>query len=374
MRVIDLIFCLLFLFVCFQGDAQETSYRMQLPEKGDVFYYKLDNLPDNILPSLEGERNVWNLSMLSAPTAHEFTFKSSSQGEYFNFFPQSTIVSIDIWKNEKYYEKYGSGLFIVGEVLKNGMSSSNVLVIKYTDPKPVFNERYAANDTQEYAAKWEVVVNASDIKDYRGDKNDLVKIEVSEEIEEEIINSGIVFLPRERYNSAFELERRISSTINFFFKRGSDEWKELGQDIALELLPVTILNFKREILVMTEERKEWLANMTLDSEGNVQNVLFKSEKEQVNNSTSYDEKSFFLYPNPSFGLVRLDFVNLPKGTYDLEVYNIIGKRIWSQSYEISGYTTIKEDLGFLSKGTYLYSVKDRSGKKLLTRKMAIINP
>ena len=355
--------------------GQKKVYSFDLPDEGDVLYYKLDNLPDdNVNVEFQNSRNAWNLSMLNAPTAHEFTFANSSTSIYSNFFPGARLVSFDLWKNEKFYKKIGNGLFLVGEVIKSDREEANPIIKKYTDPKPIYGMEISVGTDQDYQSKWEVLLNGREFISEDVNPDATYKLEVTETITEVIDDIGLLFLPRERYDDVLKMERRITSDYVIYEGTGRNEWIERDLHLSNEQLPIEIAQSTKEITFLSEESKEWLACIHLDQDDEVVSALFKSEKDQIRSHNGYDESNFFLYPNPTFGLVRLDFVNLPKDTYFLEVYNIIGKKLWSESYQIDGYTTIKADLGFLSKGTYLYSLSNRSGKKFLTRKMAIINP
>tara|TARA_Y100000385_G_scaffold289306_1_gene358347 strand:- start:2542 stop:3660 length:1119 start_codon:yes stop_codon:yes gene_type:complete len=372
MRIVEIL--LFFTCGCFFTflQAQKTVFSFDLPQKGDVFYYKLDNLPDKVNVDFQGARNAWNLSMLSAPTAHEYSFEAPVSSLYSNFFRNTDMVSYDQWKNEKFYRRIGNGLFLLGEVIKSNREQGNPIIKEYTDPKPIFSMEYALNVPQEYQSKWEVIINGSEIKKDGIDISAMYKISVDENVKEVVEDQGLIFLPREKYNEVIKLNRQISSDYKVSKSTGRGEWEDVY--LSLDELPIEIKPNSQEITFLSENSKEWLAQIELDDEGKVSSALFKSDKSQIKSNSDYEESNFFLYPNPTFGLVRLDFVNLPKGTYNLDVYNIIGKKLWSEKYIIDGFTTIKADLGFLSKGTYLYSLSDKSGKKLLTRKMAIINP
>ena len=68
----------------------------------------------------------------------------------------------------------------------------------------------------------------------------------------------------------------------------------------------------------------------------------------------------------------MNFQNFEKGRYSLVIYNTIGSRIWSNSYDISGDTTLKEDLSFLPRGTYIYTILDEYQNAIVTKRLAII--
>ncbi|MEM9823095.1 MAG: T9SS type A sorting domain-containing protein [Bacteroidota bacterium] len=80
------------------------------------------------------------------------------------------------------------------------------------------------------------------------------------------------------------------------------------------------------------------------------------------------------YPNPAIDQVRFDFMNLNSGNYTLKIFNILGVEIMSDTFAISNNRTVQKDIGYLSKGTYLYSLVDFRGKTLSTKRLVIIRP
>ncbi len=84
--------------------------------------------------------------------------------------------------------------------------------------------------------------------------------------------------------------------------------------------------------------------------------------------------SVFAYPNPAFDEVSFECKNLQPGNYTLKLFNLLGKNVWSQSYNIVGSRSIKVDLEKMRKGTYLYSLTDANGNVIATKRLVIIKP
>lgn len=83
-------------------------------------------------------------------------------------------------------------------------------------------------------------------------------------------------------------------------------------------------------------------------------------------------KDILLYPNPTYGLVKIMLPGFSEGTYTIDIYNVIGKKIWTKQQAIDSESIFKFDFSFLRKGTYLLSVKDRSGNSMITKRLIII--
>ena len=229
MRLVLLLYFFFLTFVtCLNG--QKTVYNFDLPEQGDILYYKLDNLPDNLNLEFHGSRKAWNLSMLNAPTAHKFSFQNATRSIFASYFKGAHLVSYDLWQNEMFYKKLGNGLFLIGEVIKSNREKSNPLLKRYTDPKPVYSMKYELNKELSYQSKWEMIFNGEELDLTGQDESRLYKLEVVEDNEERIEGTGLLFLPRQRYEDVIKLVRSVYSTYSLYKSMGNDEWQEVKMD------------------------------------------------------------------------------------------------------------------------------------------------
>lgn len=80
------------------------------------------------------------------------------------------------------------------------------------------------------------------------------------------------------------------------------------------------------------------------------------------------------FPNPAVEWVRFDCKNLPESDYTLKIFNIVGKVVWKENYSISGNKSITVELEDFKKGTYLYSLVDKDGNVIGTRRLVVLKP
>ncbi len=124
----------------------------------------------------------------------------------------------------------------------------------------------------------------------------------------------------------------------------------------------------------TEKEEIAIATMSNDLSEAV-SVRFKdngtvsTEEEEAPGSASIQA-----YPNPAIEWVRFDCANLPQDRYTLKMFNIIGKVVLKQEYQISGNKSIRIDLDSYKKGTYLYSLVDSKGNIIGTKRLVILKP
>jgi hypothetical protein len=80
------------------------------------------------------------------------------------------------------------------------------------------------------------------------------------------------------------------------------------------------------------------------------------------------------FPNPAVEWVRFDCTNLVPGEYTLKIFNIIGKCVWKKNYTLSGNASFKVDLDDFKKGTYIYSLVDKKGNAVGTKRLVVLKP
>ena len=66
--------------------------------------------------------------------------------------------------------------------------------------------------------------------------------------------------------------------------------------------------------------------------------------------------SISVYPNPSNGLVKVNFGELTNGTYNVRLVNIIGQDVFSQDVEVAGGNVESFNFEGLDKGVYLLNI------------------
>ncbi len=85
----------------------------------------------------------------------------------------------------------------------------------------------------------------------------------------------------------------------------------------------------------------------------------------VGNSMIGDENKFVIFPNPTNSIVNIIASNIEPGSYDLEIFNVHGQKVFIEQKSFSQQTEISSiNVGFLPNGMYLLSINDRINKYL----------
>jgi hypothetical protein len=102
-------------------------------------------------------------------------------------------------------------------------------------------------------------------------------------------------------------------------------------------------------------------------------IEYQSNIDISNNYNIYNNtKELIIYPNPNYGITKINLSGFTEGSYSIDIYNIIGKKVWSKIQNMDSESIFKIDFSFLRKGTYLLSIKDKAGNTISTKKLVII--
>lgn len=361
-----------FLFITSTICSQSVYSLLTKVEDDKTVYYKLDNLPDELNLGHNGEGNIWNFTTLKAPVVHEFKYKSRSKGKYSHLFSDATILLQDPWGLEKYYKKEKGNYYLISEVLPPKSKRSQPIIKKYSKALPV-KDISNKNKSNKYSSGiWTINLEKYELEEWGISSKNPLRITGNEDIIESSDASGILYLPDIIGNVTRILLRLINDIKVEELIEGL--WIEKDKSI-IKPLKHLFPNYSEYYLFIDDESEDVLLSISLNELGKPINVLFKSrEIENVRLYNSLGSNQFVLHPSTTFGDVRLDFISFASGNYTLEIYNIIGKKLWSQLYTINGDKTLKEDFSFLPKGTYQYSLLDEGRNRLVSRRLAIIKP
>ncbi len=127
-------------------------------------------------------------------------------------------------------------------------------------------------------------------------------------------------------------------------------------------------------LFFSNAYKYYFARVDYDKSSENYTIIYQSNDIKKNAlEVNSSKKIFLLYPNPTYNIAKMLITNYGFGKYKLEVYNIIGKKLWENDLILSKSNLLRYDFSFLRKGTYIIALKDKYGKLITTRKLVIIS-
>lgn len=361
---------LLFLFVISfnWGAAQAVTCILTDYDNTPSINYRLDNLPDDILLGYVGDDNVWNYSHLRSPVQYKYDYKDSNNGMYHHLFESSDIMLVDPWGTERYYRKGSSGLVTVGIIEKS--NDNDLLVKNYISPLAI--PKKEPNRRYKNEGKFEIIIESWENSYLSKNNRGKIKIIGEEEISRQRDASGVMYLPGEVLNV---LRTSVKKYVDIeTFEYVEDKWQSVESSIV-EDMNIDITYYQEEYIFRDVTTNDVVCIAYMNNYGQIESVLYKSSNiETIKVFDKSNSEEFILHPTVSFGNIRFDFLGFEAGYYRLKVYSILNEEVWNKSYELNGDRTFKEDLSFLSKGTYSYTLLDNNGNRLLFRRFGIIKP
>ena len=372
------------LFLCFVVSvwslaAQITVTNSTFPEAGDTLRTVVDDSPNINLQS-PGEDLTWNFTSLDGPV-FESIISDANQGAAFDFFSNATILMGQPPVAESYYQTTASVYTSLGYSGQDPIGLGLDVIFKNSPPvverKSPLN--YNDSDTNEssvlVAYAWDDL--PTEITGGLGlpITPDSIAVNVETVRSDEVDAWGKVALPVGTFD-VLRVKRLDLTDSKVEAKFPFVGWVDITEQL-IPTNPILGLDTSLIYIYYNDESKEPVAVVSVDPiSEEPQNVRYKSVDATTNVIKLYEKKpNVYAYPNPAIEDIRFDFINVPKGQYDLKIYNILGVEIWKQQHQVqSTNDTIQLDVSNFRKGTYLYSLIDENGKNLVTRRLIILRP
>lgn len=371
------------------GAAQITVTNATFPSAGDSLSYAVDDLPLGMNPATPpGGGQTWDFSALQKDNLQSLVYKNASTGQNASQFPGAELVILG-QLGETYINKTNSSFEIIGYSGQDptGFGIPNI-VAKF---QPNIVERYSP-------------MNFFDIKSpstsltltFPTDQPpldslfsglpvniDSLRIRQNTNRIEVVDGWGTMSIPGGSYPVLRQKRTDYTSRaidVYVLLFPGFGNWVDLstliggggGGGLGNLLGTDTTVTYN----FYNDGQKEIIASATMQNDlSTVQSIQFKNNPStpvfEVYNDFPANIQAF---PNPAVEWVRFDCTNLPQGDYTLKIFNIIGKCIWKRNYTLSGTTSFKVDLDDFKKGTYIYSLVDKDGKSMGTKRLVVLKP
>jgi hypothetical protein len=380
------ILLILFLSFSFLANSQITIEKKTFPQLGDTLKYFLENNPEGLMATPAGADQLWDLGILDSQVQLQQII-----------FPVSESTGADTFPDADYFIVSDSPVDILGtaqsgerfmKVFNNKIDE--VGFFTSTDFGFDFAQKYVGNNVFRRAPlsyqdvfdsdySFALAISTEALPDSLTDQlpilPDSIRLRFEVERSEFVDAWGTMTLPSGSF-PVLRLDRtdNIKPLLDILIAPGI--WQEIDPDLLGGLGGLFGEQNLHTQLFYNDKSKEEIAIFTLNEGDTVTTVQYKANNIRTNTIiVKPGIQEIIAYPNPTFGEIKFELLNYTPGSYKLVVYNIIGKKLWQSSYQITDSNrTIKENFAFLKKGTYLYSIVDSKGKKISTKRLVIITP
>ncbi len=327
-----------------------------------------------------GSNLEWDLRGITSDEAILTIYTEASEGDATDTFPDADLLDKSE-AQEIYYKSFNNKIVEIG---RSGLDPVlNAINLSFTnDGESVLRRApMSFGDAYDDESSFRIGAPATVIPDtlFPGLSTliDSIRLTVETENDDFVDSWGTLRLPDGDYD-VLRLKRTTSTNAILEVKAPFIGWSVLDENNPLTAALGDFADLLGETITTSyqfygNEDKEILANLTYDDQGILINATYKGELSTATEEIDFRNVGVKTYPNPTYGDVTFELTNLPKGEYNVVLYNIIGKRLWSDRFD-NNSGRLNANLSHLKKGTYLYSIVDKNGRKVTTKRLMIITP
>lgn len=373
----------------FTSSAQITVTNATFPAAGDTLHYATDDLPLGLNPATPpGGSQTWDFTAAQADNNSTVVYRPASAGQYAANFPGAELVVIG-QNGETFFNVTNSKFEVMGYA-GGDPTGLGLQLDKVLFAPPIIERRSPTNFLDINAPSSNLSLSfgtdqppLDSIFSGLPVNIDSMRVRVSTNRTEVVDGWGTAQIPGGTYPVLREKRTEYTSTsidVYVVLFPGFGQWVDLSTLIGggggggLGNLLGTDTTVTYRFLGNTE--KEEIAVATMNNElSAVESLRYKN----LGTSPAIEPVSLFsggiqAFPNPAVEWVRFDCTNLTPGEYTLKIFNIIGKCVWKKNYTLSGTTSFKIELDDFKKGTYIYSLVDKYGNAVGTKRLVVLKP
>ena len=356
--------------------GQTVITNASFPEPGDVLKTLTAARPVGDFIGGSGANQTWDFSNLTAQFEAEEEYLDLAGAEFDSLFLNATTYqSLGFGQGEAFYQSSDTEFSFLGfggiDFVGLGFGSNLV----YTDP---FVERRAMTyqEGERFSTSTSTVSRLSidDLPEALADSLlamspfafDSIGVGISNEREDVIDAWGTIMIPGGSFDVIREKRIEYSSTV-IEIKVPIFNWFNITDLIGFGGLDTTTT-----YQYISNDAKEPIAIVTMSNdESDVQSVEFKDMGVITVGTHFIDEQAFefTVSPNPTDGPVTVSITDLPKGDYQLAVYDLNGKILKNEAFKSD--TNFNYQFTNLASGTYFFSLKDAKGQQIASEKLII---
>lgn len=374
--------------LCACASAQITVTNATFPAAGDSLVYAVDNAPLGLDPaSAPGGPQTWDFITLQKDTKLSVVYRPAASGTKVASYPGADLVIIG-QAGETYFNVTNTKFEALGYAGADPAGLGLDVVAKFSPP---IYDRHAPmkffdlnNQTSFLGLSFPTDQPPLD-SIFSGLPVDIdsMRVRITTDRQEVVDAWGTVSIPGGTYPVLRQRRQELTTTaidVYVLLFPGFGQWVDLSTFIGggggggLGGFLGTDTTFTYRFYSNTEKEEIAIATMSNDL-STVQSVRFKN-----NSTTPAIEPAITFsggiqaFPNPAVEWVRFDCTNLAPGEYTLKIFNIIGKCVWKKNYTLSGNTSVRVELDDFKKGTYIYSLVDKHGNAVGTKRLVVLKP
>jgi len=367
--------------------AQITVTNATFPVAGDSLVYAVDNAPLGLNPATApGGNQIWDFSTLQKDDNQSVVYRPANVGNQVANFPGADLV-IKGQTGETYFNVTNTKFEALGYAGADPAGFGLDVVTKFAPPIIERKSPMNFSDINSQSSNLNLTFSTDQppldsIFSNFPVNIDSMRVAINTNRTEIVDAWGAATIPGGSYPVLRQKRTDYTTTgIDVYISLfpGFGQWIDLstiigggGGGLGDFLGTDTTITYR--FYSNTEKEEIAIATMSNDL-STVESVRFKNNTiTPAIEPVTADFGGIQAFPNPAVEWVRFDCSNLASGEYTLKIFNIIGKCVWKKDYTLSGTTSFRVNLEDFKKGTYIYSLVDRQGNAVGTKRLVVLKP
>lgn len=357
--------------------SQITLTNAHFPQAGDKLYLAVDTFPSLDLTPPSSTYQTWNFQFLEMEAFEIQEIKAASAGSVSDSFPNADII-IPAFGGDGYTKVHADSIELMGFLGAPIPNVANFDLLVKMDP---FATTYNANMTYGSTA-WDdgaffVEVDVDSIPPEADlplqDQLDSARINFTVVKEDTVDAYGSLTTPFGTYE-VIRVKETQYRNVQVHVKHEFFGWVDIATFNVDGVGPDTLIYYN----FLNDQSKEPICRVLTSM--NQFGVTFSRAWWKVDAVTvsTDDFQSLGIeintFPNPATTDINIEMNSFPNGNYNINIFNILGRRMNETRVAIFGDETVTIPIDKLNKGIYLYNIVDDRGKILTTQRFFVVRP
>jgi hypothetical protein len=356
--------------------AQVSLDESFLPSVTETSRTLVDNMPRVDLKK-QGPDQYWDFSLISSGLAYESTLLANDpEVKDINFDFDFLRKDAEGWIH--FYKRTGKRIYEIALQRPHPLNSANTVLSMYDEPLLISYAplRYQSEMTNRSSIAFTLDAPniPSIIKKRLPVTADSLRVIYKETRDLRVDAWGTLILSYDRFDVLRqEITSLLSISVEIF---SAGKWSKINNNVLDPAGDFLGVSKSREFIFYSDVVKEPVAKIILDRSGepSIAEIRAPDEIGNLVNANS-SKQELILSPNPTYGDIKLELMNLDYGTYKFEVFNILSKKLWDDEIVVERkLSSHRYNFSFLGKGTYLWAITDARGVRVTTKRLVIITP
>lgn len=363
------------------GNGQVVINNSIFPAPGDTLRTVTTVNFSGFDKTMVGEDVFWDLSDVAGGVLSETIYTDPENGMASDLFPDADMMDNSTLQ-EIYYETFNNKVVEIG---RSGLDPVlNLIDLTYQNDGEnllrrapmAFGDVYS--DASSFFIKADADILPDSILGELAASVDSLRLTVETSNEDEVDAWGSVEMPNGDMYDVIRVKRTTTTNAILGAKVLILGWVDVDPNNPLFGSLGELLNLLGESTTVSynffaNDNKEIIASYAEDTDGNLVAMTYKGDMTTSIATVNFKEEDLLTYPNPTYGDVTFQLINMPHDDYSIVVYDILGRQLWNSNIDFFEGKLVA-DLRHLKKGTYFYSVLNGSGQKVTTRRLMIMTP